>query len=365
MQAAAAQDFRDPDPIQTLLVSHDLQTSMSSKTSNALLDAYAVLLPAIAGTDVEASFDGFLYNGGRAILLGETRDEYVARRMSSTRLASETPERIRQELTRARAKYGPLIVAVDQELGGIQRLEGLAPTLPTAASAASMSDEEIEDACLACARAARHLGVNMFLAPILDVVTGANPWLAGRTLGSDIDTVGRIGAAYVRGVQRGGVVAVAKHFPGYSDLAGDPALTDVSLHVTNDDLWHRAAPFRRSIAAGVLAVLAGPAPVIAVDEINAACVSPKMIRLLKEQFGFSGLVITDDIDAPATLRGRKLEEVAVSALAAGADLLLLSHGPHLPRLCEHIVSAVNNGLLSRERLAEAASRVRSLAAHHS
>jgi beta-N-acetylhexosaminidase len=338
---------------------------MTSKTSNALPDAYAVLLPAIAGADVEASFDGFLRNGGRAILLGETRDEYVARRMSSERLASETPERLRQELTRARAKYGPLIVAVDQELGGIQRLEGLVPTLPTAASAALMSNEEIENTCLSCAKAAGRLGINMFLAPILDVVTGANPWLTGRTLGGDIDAVGRIGAAYVRGVQRAGVVAVAKHFPGYSDLAGDPALIDVSLRVTDGDLWRRAAPFQQSIAAGVRAVMVGPAPVTVMDEFNSASTSPRLIRHLKEQFGFTGLVITDDIDAPATLRGRKLEEVAVLALAAGADLLLLSHGPHLPRLCEHIVSAVNNGLLSRERLAEAASRVRSLAAHHS
>jgi beta-N-acetylhexosaminidase len=330
-------------------------------SSDDLRDAYAVLLPAVAGADVEASFGPFLRNGGKAILLGETRDEYVARRMSPQRLSRETPRELCQELANARSKYGPIIVAVDQEIGGIQRLEGLVPHLPTSSSAATMAATEIEDACFACAKGARQLGINMFLAPILDVVTGSNPWLAGRTLGSDAEVVGRIGAEYVRGVQRGGVAAVAKHFPGYSDLTHDPALTEVTLCVTERRLWELAAPFRQSIAAGVRAIMMGPAPVSAVDECNSASTSPKLIQLLKKHFAFAGLIITDDIDAPATLRGRALDEVAISALAAGADLLLLSHGSHLPELCERIVSAVSSGKLARARLAEAASRVRSLA----
>ncbi len=337
---------------------------MSSFTSDELRDAYAVLLPAVADLNVEDRFGVFLRNGGRAILLGETREEYLARRMSHQRLGSETPEAFRRQLADARSKYGPILVAVDQELGGIERLEGLVPALPGPAAAATMGDAEIEEACFACAMAANQLGVNMFLAPILDVVTGSNPWLARRTLGTNIDAVARIGAAYVRGVQRGGVVAVAKHFPGYSDLAGDPAVEDVSLRVPERVLWQNAMPFQRVIEAGVRAIMTGPAPVAAVDEFNSASTSPKLIGLLKERFGFTGLVITDDVDAPATLRGRALEDVAVAALAAGADLLLLAHGPHVPQLCESIARAVRDGSLPRARLAEAASRVRRLAADH-
>jgi beta-N-acetylhexosaminidase len=330
--------------------------------SDELRDAHAVLLPAVADLEVEAHFDTFLERGGRAILLGETREEYLLRRMSLTRLNTERPAAIRQKLAALRARHGPILVAVDQELGGIQRLERLSAYLPVAARAATMTESEIEDACFICAVGARHLGINMFLAPILDVVTGSNPWLAGRTLSSDMDITARVGAAFVRGVQRAGVIAVAKHFPGYSDLPEDPALVEVSLRVSEAQLWQHAAPFRQSIAAGVRAIMMGPAPVAAVDELNAASTSQRLIRRLKEQFGFSGLVITDDLDAVATLRGRKLEETAVSALAAGADLLLLAHGDHLLDLCERIVSAVRAGHLSRARLAEAASRVRSLAA---
>jgi beta-N-acetylhexosaminidase len=227
-----------------------------------------------------------------------------------------------------------------------------------------MADAEIEQRSFTCAIAARQLGVNMFLAPVLDVVVGSNPWLAGRTLGRDPEDVGRIGSAYVRGVQRAGVIAVAKHFPGYSDLKGDPALIDVALDVEASDVWRRATPFTQSIQSGVKAVMMGPARVSALDNHNSASTSPHLIRALRHQFGFTGLIITDDIDAPATLRDRGLGEAAVLALSAGCDLLLLANGDHIPQLCEDITDAVSRGQLSRERLREAASRVRSLSALH-
>src|SRR5262249_26999620 len=136
--------------------------------------------------------------------------------------------------------------------------------------------------CFKSATAAKHLGINMFLAPILDVVTGLNPWLAGRTLGRDIEQVSRIGAAYVRGVQRAGVIAVAKHFPGYPDLAGDPALDQVSLSLDESELWRHAKPFRHAVVAGVKAMMMGPAPVAALDRHHSASLSPKVIRALKD-----------------------------------------------------------------------------------
>ena len=253
---------------------------------------------------------------------------------------------------------------MDQELGGIKRLEGLVPDLPSAADAARLSDQAIEDRAFACGAAAKALGVTMFLAPVLDVVTGSNPWLEGRTLGTNRDVVGRIGAAYIRGVQKGGVVAVAKHFPGYSHLEGDPALADVTLDLDEAIVWENAAPFAKAIEAGVKAVMMGPARVRALDEHNGVSASPAAIEALKRKFKFSGVVVTDDIDAPATLRDGSLDEVAVSALAAGADLLLLAGGDHLPGLCAKIAEAVRKGRLAAERLHEAATRIRSMAASH-
>jgi len=337
---------------------------MNALNSEILRNAHAVLLPAISDLAIEPQLGEFLRGGGQAILLGETREEYLARKMSPRRRVEEGRDGMNESLRAIRDRYGPLVVAVDQELGGIKRLEGLVPDLPSAADAARLSDQAIEDGAFACAAAAKAIGVTMFLAPVLDVVTGSNPWLRDRTLGTNRDEVGRIGAAYIRGVQRGGVVAVAKHFPGYSDLGGDPALTDVALELDEAIVWERATPFAKAIEAGVKAVMMGPARVRALDEHNGVSASPTVIGALKRKFKFSGVVVTDDIDAPATLRGGSLDDIAVRALAAGADLLLLASGDHLSGLCAKIAEAVRNGRLSAERLHEAATRIRSMAASH-
>jgi beta-N-acetylhexosaminidase len=337
---------------------------MNALNSEILRDAHAVLLPAISDLAIEPQLGEFLRGGGQAILLGETREEYLARKMSPRRRAEEGHHGMKDSLREIRDRYGPLLVAVDQELGGIKRLEGFVPDLPTAADAARLSDQAIEDRAFACGAAAKAIGVTMFLAPVLDVVTGSNPWLKGRTLGADREVVGRIGAAYIRGVQKGGVIAVAKHFPGYSRLGGDPAMTDVALDLDEAIVWENATPFAKAIEAGVKAVMMGPARVTALDRHNGVLASPTAIEALKRKFNFSGLVVTDDIDAPATLRGGSLDDIAVRALAAGADLLLLAGGDHLSGLCAKIAEAVHNGPLSAERLHQAATRVRSMAASH-
>jgi beta-N-acetylhexosaminidase len=337
---------------------------MNALNHEILRNAHAVLLPAISDLAIESQLGDFLRGGGQAILLGETREEYLARKMSPRRRAEESRLGLSGLLRAIRDRYGPLIVAMDEELGGIQRLEGLVPDLPNAKDAAQLTDEAIEDCAFACGAAANAIGVTMFLAPVLDVVTGSNPWLKGRTLGTNGDEVGRIGAAYIRGVQRGGVIAVAKHFPGYSELGGDPAVTDVALELDEATVWERATPFARAIEAGVKAVMMGPARVKALDGHNGVSASSTAIGALKRKFKFSGVVVTDDIDAPATLRGRSLDDIAVMALAAGADLLLLSGGDHLSDLCAKIAEAVRNGRLSAERLHEAATRIRSMAVSH-
>lgn len=337
---------------------------MNAVNGEILRNAHAVLLPAISDLAIEPQLGPFLRGGGQAILLGETREEYLARKMSPRRRAEESRDGIADSLRAIRDRYGHLVVAVDQELGGIKRLDGFVPDLPSVEEAARLDDQDIEDRAFACAAAAKAIGVTMLLAPVLDVVTGSNPWLKGRTLGTNQDEVGRIGAAYIRGVQRGGVVAVAKHFPGYSDLHGDPAVTDVALELDEATVWERATPFAKAIEAGVKAVMMGPARVRALDEHNGVSVSPTAIGVLKRKFKFSGVVVTDDIDAPATLRGGSLDDIAVRALAAGADLLLLAGGDHLSALCAKIAEAVRNGRLSAERLHEAASRIRSMAASH-
>jgi beta-N-acetylhexosaminidase len=325
-------------------------------------DARAILLPAFDTLDVMDVMLPFLEKGGCSVLLGETRAEYVARRMSAERLASETPEAFRAAVGRLRAVTSHLIVAVDQELGGIQRLQGLVPLLPSLDEAHALGDAALVERCRATAAAARALGVSLFLAPIADVIDGQNAWLQGRTMGSYPQAVARLVSAFVTGVQSAGIGAVTKHFPGFNDLEGDPALVDVLLQTSRDRLLHNALPFTAAIDAGTRAIMTGPAPVATLDRHNAASTSPAAIAMLRNDFGFNGLIVSDDLDAPATMRGRSLLETAVASVSAGADLLLVGGGPHLDALCDGIAHAARTGRLAPERLAEAAVRVRQNAA---
>ncbi len=330
--------------------------------SDLLRDAHAVFLPAFDNWDIGAVLTPFLANGGCSLLIGESRVEYLARRMSDERRLTESAAFFQDRLDRLTGGMSGIIIAVDEELAGIRRLEGLVPDLPTLEEARAMADREIEERCYENARAARALGITMYLAPIMDVVTGGNPWLKGRTISPIPAEVTRIGSAFIRGVQRAGITAVAKHFPGYDRLDADPAITDVSLATPLDRVMENARAFSAAIASGTAAVMVGPAPICAVDRENAACVSPAVIGLLRTSFGFSGLIVSDDLDAPATMRGRSLLDTALAGLTAGADLLLVAGGPHLSSLCHAVAQAAEDGRLPPERLREAAKRVRAVAA---
>ncbi|PZU85512.1 MAG: beta-hexosaminidase [Shinella sp.] len=325
-------------------------------------DARAIFLPAFDGFDIHDVMMPFLEKGGCSVLLGETRAEYVARKMSHERLATETVAQFSECVQKLRTVCTDIIVAVDEELGGIRRLEGLVPPLPDLDEIAGMDEAAIEARCFDTARGARALGVTMFLAPIADVVDGRNPWLDGRSMGREPEAVARLVAAFVKGVQRAGITAVTKHFPGFNDLAGDPAVMDISLTTPLERILQNSLPFRAAISAGTKAVMAGPAPVVSIDPENAACTSPGVIKMLRQEFGFTGLIVSDDLDAPATMRGQSLLDTSIRSLNAGADLLLVAAGPHLDQLCNGIVEAVGTGRISEERLSQAASRVRASAA---
>ncbi len=322
-------------------------------------DAHAVLLPAFADLELDKHVTRFLRSGGKSILLGESREEYVSRAMSVERRALETADKFRAVTARATELTGPVIVAVDQELAGIQRLTVLGAELPSLDEAKAMSDRALALRCGAVATVARSVGVNLFLAPIVDVVTGGNAWLSGRTLGPDAAVVSRLGAAFVRGVQDAGVAATAKHFPGYPALDADPAIEDTAYAGELSEA--SLAPFRAAIAAGVRAVMTGPAPVVALGGGTPASISPAVMTCLREGLGFKGLIITDDLDSKATLRGGELDAVAIEALDAGGELLLLAAGPHVEEVAHAIADAVRRGRLEASKLTRAAAKVRALA----
>ena len=324
--------------------------------------AYSVLLPAFSGMEIDDNVRRCLSRGGVSILLGESRDEYLARNMSFERRRAETQAHFAGIAQQAAAYAdGPVLVAVDQELGGIQRLHHLVPGMPSADALKALSADEIEACSYDMASSARVMGVNLFLAPIVDVVTGTNPWLHERNLSPNPGEVARIACAFIRGVQRAGVIATAKHFPGHYQTEQDPAIACAFVPKSEQGLEDGLQVFRQVIAAGVGAIMPGPAVFPALDPVQSASTSEKIIGLLRNTLRFDGLIISDDLDAVSILRGNSVTDTAVAALHAGAHLLLVSSQAGLDDIAQAIVDAVLSGRLRRDQLLEASAKVRGMA----
>ncbi|WP_163338174.1 glycoside hydrolase family 3 N-terminal domain-containing protein [Desulfopila sp. IMCC35008] len=315
-------------------------------------NAHAVLFPAFASTSLSDSVKRFLGNGGCSILLGETREEYLARKMSPERIMTETPETLLSVTEEAKRSANKILVAIDQEIGGICRLHDLVPAFPPADEISNMDHHECERLSRDIAVGAHKMGINCFLAPILDIVTGDNPWLAGRTWSKDPGQIAALSAIYIKTLQANGIAAAAKHFPGYSAIAKDPAVAEEAINVEPSESFEQSfIPFIDAIKTGVEIVMTGPAVVSALDPDNAASVSAPVISILRNQLHFSGLVMSDDLDAKGILRGRPITEIAVDALQAGCDLLLIADiDDQIDRLAAALVVAVENGELAENRL---------------
>ena len=326
-------------------------------------DSRAVLLPSCDSLAVTPWLHDYLSQGGRTVLMSSTGAEYDARRISDERRARETPEQIREFSAAVASSAGaPVLVAVDAEPTGVQRLEHLLPPLPDRRDLPAISDAGLDSAFSRYAMAARDLGVGLFLSPVVDEIRGQNPWLQGRIMADDLESIARVAEVYVAAVQRSGITATAKHFPGHSDLSHHPVHIDTTLRIPRDEVERNLLPFRRLVGAGVGAVMVGPVVAEAIDAENPAACSPAVVNMLRNDVGFSGLIISDDLDAVSTMKGRSLGDVCVASLTAGVELLLIPGDDAVDECAEAIEAAAGSGRLSPSSLHTAASRVRALAA---
>lgn len=255
----------------------------------------------------------------------------IAGRQQVSRLAAAL-----QRLSRAGTGVG-LLIATDQEGGRVVRLPRAWTGPEGAVSARELGQSDISRTALAAERTAaafRSAGLNMNLAPVLDVLTHpSNQALQGRTFGEEPERVTRHGCAYIRRLQERGVVATAKHFPGHGATGSDShdVLPRVSLLREQWRTQH-LAPFRAAVReAGVDAVMAGhvsyrftddPRPV---DGGVPASLSPYFLEgVLRQELGFQGIVLTDDLNMAAVSRTYGGGSSVLQAVAAGADMLMIS-----------------------------------------
>jgi len=337
-----------------------------TKERDIARDSFTVLLPAFTEMKLSEAVKEFLVNGGCSILLAETREEYVGREMSIHRKSIETESSFLNIVNDAKKLQENLIVAVDQEFRGICRLHNLVPNFPNSLNSQEIETENFESICTEIALKAKQLGVNCFLAPILDIITGENPWLQGRTWSLDIDEVSRLSSAFVTGIQKAKVISTAKHFPGFSNIKLDPAIhSDSVMDDSIESVRKNLSPFKTVSKDGVEIIMVGPAIVKAIDEVNPASISKKVISVLRDEIQFKGIVMSDDLDAKATMKECQIEEVAIKAIQAGCDFLLLADdGDQIIRVAKAIKDAVMNGEIPYEQLKNSADKIRNLAAKY-
>jgi len=257
----------------------------------------------------------------------------------------------------------PLWIAADQEGGTVARLtRGVAVAPSAMALGAAGSEVLTERVCEVAGRELGGAGINMNLAPVVDVNNNPeNPVIGVRSFGETPQDVARHGAAAIRGYQKY-VAAVAKHFPGHGDTAIDshhalPVMAHDRQRLDDVEL----VPFREAIAAGVTGIMTAHIAIPALEKAEGIPVTLSyqvLTKLLKEELAYQGLILTDCMEMKAIQDTFGTVKAAVLTIEAGADLVLISQTQELQRQAyDALVAAVKAGRISEERIDESYARV--------
>jgi beta-glucosidase len=267
------------------------------------------------------------------------------------------PEAVRVLTAELRHRAGrPLLIAADLERGAGQQFTGLTEFPPPAALAALHDPGVITAAASVTAREALAHGINWVLAPVADLDSEpANPIVQTRSFGADPSAAGAAVAEWVAACQAAGALACIKHFPGHGRTTRDshdevPLVEVPGAELAATDL----VPFRHGVAAGVATVMTGHVRVPALDPSGTpATFSAPILRSLREELGFHGLIVTDALMMGAAVKGAA-SNPSVRALAAGCDVLCYPADPVAAHFA--IVEALKAGILRRNRIEEALAR---------
>jgi beta-N-acetylhexosaminidase len=245
----------------------------------------------------------------------------------------------------------PLWVAVDQEGGRVARLRRGFTGWPPASTLGLSGDEALARRfARALAVELRAVGISMDFAPVLDVRTNPDNTVIGdRALSDQAEDVARLGSIIVTALQEVGVAACGKHFPGHGDTRLDSHL-DLPLveHPLERLRETELRPFRAAIDAGATAIMIGHLLVPALDDARPATLSRAIVSgLLRDELGFDGVVVSDDLGMRAVSDRYTIERATVGAAAAGCDAVLLCEPNHQAqsRALEALVRAVETGEL--------------------
>ena len=275
-----------------------------------------------------------------------------------------SPDQIK-ELCRSVQEYAricqqpPLFIAVDQEGGQVTRLQEPFTIFP--GNPHMKSEEDAVQFAEITAAELRQVGINMNMAPVMDVLPeGSDGIMAERAFGSNPTWVSRLGVKVIEHLQLNNIMAVAKHFPGIGRTTLDSHL---DMPVLNDDLTmlqqYDLPPFEAGIQSGVSGVMLSHIFYTGLDPQWPASLSPYIARdLLRQEMGFDGLVLTDDLDMGAIAKHYDVHTAIEQILAADIDLSLICHkGPNIEIAFEKFRKEITDSRAIKARAIDSATRI--------
>ena len=371
-------DQTEPDKDETL--PRELAATMARSLDNRQLAAQVMLCGIDGRGHLSADMITLLEEcpAGGIVLFRYNLDTDNAEIKS---LTSESSELITSHVTGGISPF----IAVDHEGGDVSRFKPGVAVLPAAGIYWETGQSEgweksfslIEEDSFRAGTEISDLGIDLNLAPVAEILNSRNDqFLGSRSYGPDAGFTAKAASAFIRGMERAGLLCVVKHFPG--SAGPDPHRFPSLINETPDELALLTAPFAELITSGECkAIMVAHTMVTAKDNVSIASLSPAIMKTwLREELGFNGIIICDDFSmasarSPAAARSpvsasgaaaanasapASPAEAAVQSLAAGADMVLV-WPPDIRRTHRAIQAAIADGSLPVERLREAAQRI--------
>jgi beta-N-acetylhexosaminidase len=258
----------------------------------------------------------------------------------------------------------PLAVSVDDEGGRVQRIDGLDGQLPSARRmAARNTPEQVRALALTRGKAMAARGVTVDFAPVVDVGDQpANSVIGDRAFSADPAVVVSYAGAFADGLRAAGVLPVLKHFPGHGHASGDSHKGRVTTPPLAELRTTDLRPYEQLLGTGKVVVMVGHLDVPGLTDGLPTSLTPATYRLLRDDYRFDGLVVTDDLGAMKAVTGTfTLPEAVLTALAAGADQALWSSGAQdataVGKLLDSLEKALADGRLDPAANDRAVARV--------
>ena len=256
----------------------------------------------------------------------------------------------------------PLFISVDEEGGRVNRLPSDMEYFPSAREVGLKNDKDYAyNNGKSIGESLKVTGFNMNYAPVLDIFSNPkNTVIGDRAFGSDVETVSTMGIATMKGIEEEGIISVIKHFPGHGDTSVDSHYGLPIVYKTLEELEiFELIPFKKAIKEGCKAIMVSHILLDKIDKQNPSSMSETVVTdILREQLGFDGVVITDDMEMGAITENFTVEDACVQSIIAGCDIVLIGSGNEsIYNTIQAIKDSILNGKITEERINESVVRI--------